>query len=322
MHSQKCAVCGQVNRADAKFCEICESSLGQAADAGAGQTFNSSYSPHYAEEPREGALPTDIPSPRFQGAGDVIPPTLDVYRKNFLLVGLLVVAASLPMVVLQLGSYYMLSAWAGRAANTRAASAFVVLGVSAGVLSYLLTIVVNAFLMGALAHAIVELQMTGEAKAGDSIRWGLAKLPKVFAVSLLYGIITLAGYVLLIVPGVIFSLMFALAAPVAAIENRGVIESLKRSRELTDGYKGLIFLTFFLWGIAVAVVGFIVGGSFALAGAQQASAAPLLLQTLIQEMLNSTTIVLTVFIFLGVLNERRQGFETRTFTPAPEPSER
>src|SRR5207302_11161839 len=109
---------------------------------------------------------------------------------------------------------------------------------------------------------------------------------------------------------------FALAVPAAAAENRGIIESLDRSKKLTDGYKGLIFLTYFLWGLVVFVVGLIVSGSFALGGGQP-SVVALLLQTLIQEVLKSTSIVLTVFIFLGLLNEHRHGFDTHVFTPAP-----
>ena len=55
---------------------------------------------------------------------------------------------------------------------------------------------------------------------------------------------------------------------------------------------------------------------FALGGMKD-SVAPLILLVLIQQMLKSTTTVLTVFIFLGLLHEHRHGFDTRAFTPQP-----
>lgn len=318
MSNPVCAVCGHTNRAGAEVCEMCDARLGAAGEAP--PPFER---PFHAggEEPREGALPTDIPLPQFKGAGDVIAPTLDVYKKNFPLVGLLVLVTALPLVALQLATFYLLNALVRHAADdivvrSGPEAALITIGAVSGLLSFLLMTAMNALLSGALVYAVVELQRTGAAKAGDCLRWGLKKLPKLFAVSLIYTVITIVGYVLFIVPGVILSLMFAVAVTAAAAENRGVIESFERSKALTDGYKGLIFLTYFLWGLAVAVVGIIMSLSFA-AGGWQASAVPLALQTLIQEVLKSTTIVLTVFIFLGLLNEHRHGFDTRTFTPAP-----
>ena len=49
--------------------------------------------------------------------------------------------------------------------------------------------------------------------------------------------------VFLIVPGVILALMWTVAAPVMVEENAGIIGSLGRSRRLTKGSRGAIFLT-------------------------------------------------------------------------------
>ena len=44
--------------------------------------------------------------------------------------------------------------------------------------------------------------------------------------------------------------------------------------------------------------------------------------SLVIGMLESSMNVLTLYIFLGILNEHRQGFTTRTFTPGPEAAAR
>lgn len=313
MSNPRCAICGHVNRAGAAVCEMCDSRLGEHAPPAEG--FNP-----YGEETREGAAPADIPSPQFKGAGDVISPTLEVFRKNFMLVGTLVAVTTLPFALMQFGVTWLMTPQAEDVIYIENGSLFG-FALTAQLLTGLLYFAGNALLSGSLVYAVVELQRTGAASAGESLRRGLRVLPKVFLVTLLYTVITTIGYLLLIVPGVIFSLMYAVAVPVAVLENRGPIESLKRSAALTDGYRGLIFMTYFLWGLVILVLNFVVSGSFAYSGAQGTLPAHVV-EALVGAMLSSSVTVLTVYIFLGVLQERSHGFETRTFTPGPEPAAR
>src|ERR1700754_1209786 len=107
MTNPKCPVCGHVNIAGAAVCAMCDTRFGErAGDAGEGASASGAYSGGFdaagegfnafGEQVRHGALPTDIPSPQFKGVGDVLSPTLKVYRTNFLLVGLLVLVTTLP----------------------------------------------------------------------------------------------------------------------------------------------------------------------------------------------------------------------------------
>jgi hypothetical protein len=187
-------------------------------------------------------------------------------------------------------------------------------------LYWVLETIGGAILSGALAYAVIELQRTGAARAADCLRWGLGKMLKVIAVSVICMIIYAAPFavagasvyalgpiglivlLLMILPWVILMLTFSMAVPAVAIENRGVFESLSRSAELTKGFKGLIFLTYFLWSLLVIVLNLIVSGSFSFAGG--GSFPGLVLQMLISGMLASSTHVLTVYIFLGILKER------------------
>ena len=326
MTNPKCAVCGHINRTGAAACEMCDTRLGGPAGAGAGGNFGSTVGtsgPPFGRpggEPRAGALPTDIPSPQFQGAGDVISPTLEVYRKHFLLVGILVAVTTLPVALLQ---YVVMQAMLPGDGDPVPVTEFGLFAFSSATSLFvgLLSLVGTALLSGSLVYAVFELQRAGAAAAGESLRRGLRVLPKVFLVSLLYTVITSVGYLLLIIPGVIFSLMLAVAVPVAVAENRGPVEALKRSAALTAGYRGLIFLTYFLWGLLILVINLVVTGSFAYGGAEEMLPA-LLVQAVVGGMLASSSTVLTVYIFLGILQERRQGFETRSFTPGPEPAAR
>ena len=318
MSNPTCAACGHVNRAGAEVCEMCDSRLGASAGAPDG---DASYA--YGGGAHAGAAYADIPSPRFRDLTDVAGPTLRVYRENFLLVVALVVVATVPAVLLQYGLLQAMSA-AGLGAgdptapvNPGDAFTFALLG-SAPV--WLLTVAGAALLDGSLVYAVLDIQRTGSASVGESLRRGLKVLPKIFVVNLVYAIVVGAGCLLLIVPGIIFSLMYALVVPVAVAEGRGPLASFTRSSALTRGYKLLIFLTYFLWGIAIAVVNMIISASFSYGGHANSFAA-VMTEALASGILSSSSAVLTVYIYLGLLRERGEGFGARVFTgeagPAP-----
>jgi len=88
---------------------------------------------------------------------------------------------------------------------------------------------------------------------GTSVRFAVSRLVWIWALAILVGIIVALGFVALVVPGVILAIMFCLAFPVLLIENRGVLESMGRSRELVGHRWGKTFVTFLVFGIIVLV---------------------------------------------------------------------
>jgi hypothetical protein len=63
----------------------------------------------------------------------------------------------------------------------------------------------------------------------------LRLLPRFFAVSILVGLAVGVGFVLLIIPGIIFATWFSMSMFVLVNENIGIIESMKRSKALVKG---------------------------------------------------------------------------------------
>lgn len=324
MNNPVCAVCGHANRVGAVACEACDARLdaaGWPGDAdpsgGARGPFDSSGGPSWAAPDPPGAgggwsPAEDIPSPPFKGAGDVISPMLAVYRRHFTLVGILVLVTMAPEALIQYAVLDMsgsgpISAVGGGSGDVLTSA------LAGGALLWLLATACGSLLSGSLVYAVVDLQRAGRSAAGACLSRGFKMLPKVLLVTLLYSLVTGLGFVLLIVPGVIFSLMFAVCVPAAVVEGLGPLDALKRSHELTKGYKGMIFITFFLWGLLVTVLGWFVTWSFA-NGAGLDLLPTLLLQTAVLGMLNSSVNVLTVYIYLGLLRERRSSFQTNYFT--------
>lgn len=75
----------------------------------------------------------------------------------------------------------------------------------------------------------------------ESIARGLQRFWPVVGASLLVGIITGIGYLLLIVPGLIALCVWYVTIPACVVERLGPTESMSRSSDLTAGYRWPIF---------------------------------------------------------------------------------
>ena len=101
-------------------------------------------------------------------------------------------------------------------------------------------------LTAALVYGTFQELRGRHATIGECLSQGLSRILPVLGVALLVVIATLGGMVLLIIPGIIVATMLWVSIPVAVLEKPGVINSLKRSAELTKGDRwrvlGIIFI--------------------------------------------------------------------------------
>jgi hypothetical protein len=86
-------------------------------------------------------------------------------------------------------------------------------------------------------------------------KWAMAIAP-LCALGALATLGIFGAYLLVIIPGIMLSLSWSVAAPVLMIERRRVIESLRRSRDLTSGYRWKIFGLFLAYGLLWWIVRF------------------------------------------------------------------
>lgn len=85
-------------------------------------------------------------------------------------------------------------------------------------------------------HAVAEVRRDREPQIGSVALQGLKVLPVVAAATIVSWLGMMLGFVLLIVPGIVLMLRWAVVAQAAAIEHEGWLPALKRSRQLTDGH--------------------------------------------------------------------------------------
>ncbi len=116
-------------------------------------------------------------------------------------------------------------------------------------------------LVPAVIYVLAERQRTGLAiELGDALRYGLSCWGRIFIANLLAGVLIVAGLFCFVVPGIIFSIWFIFVEEIIAVEGAQVQGVLRRSREITEGYRPLIFKTLLLLGIGVFLVAAFFGG--------------------------------------------------------------
>ncbi len=92
---------------------------------------------------------------------------------------------------------------------------------------------------GVVAAVVTNVRHRRERPLAEALR----RLPvwRLVAVDLLYAAVVVGGLLLLIVPGVVFLVWFALVAPAVEIEHLGVRAAFRRSREVVRGHFWLVF---------------------------------------------------------------------------------
>lgn len=107
------------------------------------------------------------------------------------------------------------------------------------------------FLLGAWTDQILINLMYGGYK-NQSFVWREAasrafkRLPSYALMTILWSVVTFIGFLLFIVPGLIFMTWYFFASPLFVVEGMGPWQSLKQSHELTHGIGWKIFSRYFL----------------------------------------------------------------------------
>ena len=199
---------------------------------------------------------------RELGLGENISKTFEVYRREFVkyfvlfaVVGVIVqVVTTLAQqaIVLPALSVNPTSQQVSNWFAALFAPFFLLIGVI-----FVVNILFSAIAEGSAIKLASEQITKGQASLGASIGFAFAKLLSIWALSLIVGIIVVIGFIALIVPGIILAIMFSLALPVLLIENKGVTESMGRSRQLVSHKWGKTFGTFLVLGIIIIIASLI-----------------------------------------------------------------
>ncbi len=228
MTNVKCNLCGAMNDVADEVCKVC----------GTGLQWHPLYdesSPLFGDDDQGAPRPWHSVIKRFDGAGDVIGPTFSLFFRNLWLITKIVFVIMAPFEVFKALSL-----------GTREPDWQLGVGIVA------LQLLSNVLIVPALFYSLMQVMKTGSAPSvNEAYRWGLSKIAKLSLSAIMSWFLIGLGTLLCIVPGVILSCAFDVVYPVAVFEKHSPVDVLKRSYELTEGYR----LNIFLGGIVMAIVG-------------------------------------------------------------------
>ncbi len=129
-----------------------------------------------------------------------------------------------------------------------------------GIIGTLVNIAASAWLAGSVVRIVQDVETDGivDLSVGDVLSSVLPRLVPIILLQIVVGILTAIGFVFLIVPGVILTLMWIVSLPAMVIEGGGVFDSMSRSSDLTRDNRmrilwlGILILLIYL---AIAIIG-------------------------------------------------------------------
>lgn len=183
--------------------------------------------------------------------GELLDRTFFLYRTHF---GLFVGIAALPNLLLlafQLSRLVIDPVSMGMTAGLIATFIWLVVMV----LVYLVTIALS---QGATVVAVSQIQLGRPTSVSEAFTAIMSRIGELAVVIFGMFVRLVIGFVLFIVPGIIWTIMWSLTIPVAVLERKNLRESLARSSALTQGHRGRIFLIYFLLLMLTYIVALVV----------------------------------------------------------------
>lgn len=159
---------------------------------------------------------------------------------------------------------------------------------TAGLLTFLLIIPLSN---AAIIDAVAKLYLGKPTSVMGSIKVGLGRILPLIWTSILMGLAIMGGFILLIIPGIIFAFWFSLSNHVVVLEKLDGTAALKRSKALMSGNIGTVFVL----GILLAVMGWGIGMVSGLIAQPMAAVAVRVILASVMTLLSTAALVVFYF---------------------------
>lgn len=207
---------------------------------------------------------------RPRSLGEILSAAFDVYKANATNLLLIVAVVVVPL--------SFISALATHAIGTPKTHTVEILGkpetiaysrsfaavVTAAIIAAAIAVIISAILQAAILRGATQATIGDPVDVQASYRWGLRRFGSVLLVAFLVGITVAIGFILLVIPGIIFLVFFSVSVPAMVVENRRGTKAMGRSWNLVSGHfwhaLGVILVAAIISAIVAGIIGSI-GGS-------------------------------------------------------------
>ena len=135
------------------------------------------------------------------------------------------------------------------------------------ILALVISLLATTLFTGMVVELVADVQDgRRDATAAGLLRAATPVLGKLILVGLVQGVLTVIGFVLLLIPGLILLTIWSVAAPVIVLERPRGLDALRRSRELVRGNGWPVFGVILVLGVLVVVLSALVDAAGESAG--------------------------------------------------------
>jgi len=177
--------------------------------------------------------------------------------------------------------------------------------------------------VGAATYAISERYLGNDVTASQSLTRALSQLWTMSVAQISAGMRVMVGFVLLIVPGVLWSISYMLIGPAIMIEGLKAGPSLKRSWQLVKGHRGKGFAVLLVINLLVVLIGLGVGSLAKMFLNLESSSGTIFgnaIDNLVSVVLTPLGVVASILLYYD-LRIRKEGFDlemlSRSFSATP-----
>lgn len=164
--------------------------------------------------------------------GGVLDDAISLYRRSFSSVWPLTLATAVVMAVPGIFMGLRLA----RSMPGGPAAIFAMMRAPSYWLTYAVIMLAYLVVQGALLSALDAFAAGRPATLGEALNTGVNLLPRMLAVSILFGIMLMVGLLLLVVPGIYLWGIYQLAFVALIVERSGISQAFGDSRRLIKGY--------------------------------------------------------------------------------------
>jgi hypothetical protein len=133
---------------------------------------------------------------------------------------------------------------------------------AAGLVAALAGILMYLVLTGAITRAVAAEVAGEDPSVEQSYRFGFHRLGAVLVVSVLVGLATIAGFILLVIPGIYIGVRLAVSVEALVVEGRRGTQAMGRSWELVGGHWWHAFGALVVAGLLTGVVNAVITTPF------------------------------------------------------------
>jgi len=208
-----------------------------------------------------------------RGIGDIISTAFDIYKANatslltivaIVVVPLSFIGAFLTGVVFAPDKIESTDIFTGQTIEISDTSVGLV--IAGAIIGALIAVIISAVLQAAIMRGAALASVGDALDVEASYRYGFRRLGSVILISLLVGLAVAFGFVLLIVPGVIFLVKFSVSIPALVVEDRRGTDAMSRSWNITKGFFGHALGVIVVAWLVTFVVNLVIGAIAAIFG--------------------------------------------------------